>query len=687
MNNDKNTIDDVLIEISEHASASGITPEELLNIVATKVVNGAGWAPLVSVFSQIGKTASAIEFSGGQKSEASAIRLGVNILTPFLTRGMVKIGKRGRSLIISEYDSVLDNFIKERSKKVAWNTSEPRLWNGIVSRKDRIPLIASASRSALSANKTEPILSVLNKLGSVPYRIDKRVYELIRHHHSVGDGPMRFFREKDLEKRIALSYALSGLFSAVERVGFDDDIYFRWNYDFRGRVYPSDPFLNPHGQDHVRALLRFGRKRKLGKTGLTWLAIHTANAWGYDKLSLSERVEKVFNNLDYIREVAQNPIENTSWWTADKPYMFYAACCEMDAFLKHEGNEEDFESDLICYIDGAQNGVQHLCALTRDEEIGALVGLVPQDAPGDLYSHIADIVWERMEAEYENLGIKGVLQEVLEKEEYYRAAASEKGALIKSEEASEFFSPKNKKRLAAAYEYWLSVTSPSIRRKAVKRPVMTLGYGATKYGMGNMVHQDLDDINEYIDRRTPFFSSVLGGIIYKTCYEQLGRVGSALTALKDVAKSFGKTHMEWCAPFDEFFVKTRYNTRKSAIFQAKIENVVLRLRYQYYDRTSVAVRSQVQAAPPNIIHSLDAAHLREAVRRMNHDVTVIHDSFGSHPGTMSSTLAIVSRTFVDMYQDMDINSLARMINPEVTSLVETGSLDITKVMDSDYFFH
>ena len=61
--------------------------------------------------------------------------------------------------------------------------------------------------------------------------------------------------------------------------------------DFRGRVYPIPPHLNHIGHDLARGLLQFGVGKKLGKTGLRWLKIHTANLMGKDKAPIEDKLK------------------------------------------------------------------------------------------------------------------------------------------------------------------------------------------------------------------------------------------------------------------------------------------------------------------------------------------------------------------------------------------------------------
>ncbi len=65
-----------------------------------------------------------------------------------------------------------------------------------------------------------------------------------------------------------------------------DAIYFPHCLDWRGRLYPVPLFVNPQGDDSAKALLEFSKGKRLGEQGACWLAIHGANLWGQDKVSL-----------------------------------------------------------------------------------------------------------------------------------------------------------------------------------------------------------------------------------------------------------------------------------------------------------------------------------------------------------------------------------------------------------------
>lgn len=73
--------------------------------------------------------------------------------------------------------------------------------------------------------------------------------------------------------------------------------------DFRGRAYPTHPYLNHMGDDVSRGLLHFAEARPLGPHGLDWLLVHVANMWGQgeDKRSNAERREFTRRHLPQVK--------------------------------------------------------------------------------------------------------------------------------------------------------------------------------------------------------------------------------------------------------------------------------------------------------------------------------------------------------------------------------------------------
>ena len=87
----------------------------------------------------------------------------------------------------------------------------------------------------------------------------------------------------------------------------DDVFYYPFSLDFRGRAYPIPPNLNHLGSDLCRGLLMFEIAKPLGASGLDWLKLHLANLCGKNKTGKIARIAWVDKHLDQVVASAQNP--------------------------------------------------------------------------------------------------------------------------------------------------------------------------------------------------------------------------------------------------------------------------------------------------------------------------------------------------------------------------------------------
>ena len=65
------------------------------------------------------------------------------------------------------------------------------------------------------------------------------------------------------------------------------------------------------------------------------MAVHGANCFGYDKVSMDRRIDWVEENTDRILQVAQDPMADL-WWAkeADSPWCFFAFAKEWEGFQR-----------------------------------------------------------------------------------------------------------------------------------------------------------------------------------------------------------------------------------------------------------------------------------------------------------------------------------------------------------------
>jgi len=431
-------------------------------------------------------------------------------------------------------------------------------------------------------------------------------------------------------------------------------LYFPWSLDFRGRMYPMPLFLTPQGTEYSKALLQFAEGVPLGEQGASWLAVHGANVFGEDKVSLQDRIDWVSAHEEAIVACAVDPYENTWWTEADKPYQFLAFCFEWQGYVEQG---EAYVSHLPVALDGSCNGIQNFSAMLRDPIGGAAVNLVPHDKPSDIYQQVADVVTAGL-------------------------------TKFKPEEAS----------MAAM---WVSY---GVNRSLCKRPVLTLPYGATQFGMRAQVAEELQKrrlANEYV----PFTddewdaSVFIADRIWTAIGEVVVAARQAMDWLQDVARVASKSQLPivWFAP-SGFPVAQAY--RKSSY--KRIERTIGGARFQPAIRVEGAkidTRRQTAGISPNFVHSMDASHLCFTISNclLNgvESFAMVHDSYGTHAGKVEVLASCLRTAFVDMYREFDpltdfYNGALAMLPEDKRAMVPStpikGNLDLSLVERSDFFF-
>jgi len=365
----------------------------------------------------------------------------------------------------------------------------------------KAPLMKHYSRSQVDSTKKANmglVLEGLDYLGSIPWRINDRVFEVVKKAVEKGltigelpssndikvvefeefksiaeaeNGPRvdekidQFKRMyEDHKSRIqkknselhSLRCDINIKLSIAEQF-LHDRIYFPHNLDFRGRAYPIPPNLSHIGSDLCRGILLFDEPKVLGADGFRWLKVHVANLWGYNKVSFHDRMLWTENNMENILASALNPLDGDMWWLkAENPFQTLAACFELYECMKLP-DPTLFMSRLPVHQDGSCNGLQHYAGLGRDELGGKAVNLTPSNSPQDVYSKVLEIV------------LRHVNDDSLIPEETVDKSLSNKGKYAR-------------------------LVKPLLSRKVIKQTVMTSVYGVTKVGARAQVQARLIEL-------------------------------------------------------------------------------------------------------------------------------------------------------------------------------------------------
>jgi len=427
-------------------------------------------------------------------------------------------------------------------------------------------------------------------------------------------------------------------------------IYFVYQCDFRGRKYTVNSFLTPQGPDYAKSLLQFSDALPINNVEQRdYFAVHGANAFGYDKVSFSDRVEWVEDSTDMIRQSAKDPF-NFRWWTkADEPWTFLAWCFEWAEFSE---TGYGYMSKLPVCLDGSNNGLQHFSAMLRDPIGGKATNLTPEPVPQDIYQMVADVVAEKVQEDAKT----GV--------------------------------PYSKE--------WLSF---GIDRKITKRPVMVVPYGGTRFSCREYVE---DAMNERVmsSKVNPFGDHIYEGSLYlsKHVWEAISEVvikaREAMSWLQDVGRKMASKNLPitWETP-SKFVVQQIYSSMKAKRITTHIDNVLIKPTI-LEETTKIDRRRTINGVSPNFVHSMDATALTLTINRCIkdgiHDYSVVHDSFGVHAHFVPKLADSIRESFVDMYSKTDVlekfyENVVDVI-PDLEEPPSRGELDITGVLDSKYFF-
>jgi DNA-directed RNA polymerase, mitochondrial len=575
--------------------------------------------------------------------------------------------------------------------------------------------------------ETHPIIfDCVNRAQNVGWTINAEIYEL--HAWALRNKTEAFsdiWEQHNPEARATKTREAKAIGDIARRF-LGKRFYHLYYYDFRGRKYPATAYLHEQGPDLARGLLLRADKKALGSAGFFWLLVAIASNWGgdagredrlkTDKLPLEDRFAWALDNEEILLAYAENPKVNQGWMKADKPWQFLAACIELKNLRVWQmtyGDELDpirdfsYESHLECYIDGSNNGSQHLAALTKDEITAPHVNLVPQKYPGDLYAYVAEHVWARIEKE-----VAALTKEEIAACEYFidnlidlkkQIHEAEPKSDRRKELVAKIQSFKDKNRLLieiSAPVYWNRVKDLKERRKIVKRNTMTLPYGGTAYGLGEQIIDDSKkhgiELLMYLEHK---WGAYMGRQVFQDCKISLKRPMELLTVFEKAGRKAEqeKRFLKWTVPVTHFPVVQNYT--RGTIKKIWIQygppvgprlntgyfSNTLQLAICFIENVEPSKGKQSQGASPNAIHSLDAAHLSLTVHRADFPVSTIHDSFGALLADMPQLYTLIRRTFVELYQTDPLTSLMKDVEGDASG-VELGSLDITEILKSEYAF-
>jgi DNA-directed RNA polymerase len=577
--------------------------------------------------------------------------------------------------------------------------------------------VQAALKAAMASGQMKPAVDAVNAMQRVPWVINERVLEVIRDCHEQGievEGlpakaeipkppyPRPWDEMTELEQRQwrmkAHDVVLRNHELKTDRLSFKEDMetakllltkgrfYTPMNCDFRGRVYATCHF-NFQREDRVRALFLFAEGQPIGEEGLYWLKVHVANCGAFgkiDKRPISERVEWTNRNLKAIKRIAMDPMKHGAWRKADNPFLFLAGCLELAAAIDCGST---FRTCLPVSFDGACSGLQHLSLITRDEDTAKLVNLTATEKPQDVYSAVSEVVKVQVEKD-------------VTAEHFYKDGEQDHDT------------PK----IAQLFLDY------GVDRKLTKRNVMTFSYSAPKYGMAQQQQTDLmDDLRKKVIKGElkshPFDPYHRGSIeqpskaaryissrIFDAIEARIEKPAQVMRFLQSIAKALAHESkpVSWTTPVGIPFIN-RYNelemVRLKLYMHDRGVRRVLNANVTTGNTQRINKRRAANAIAPNLVHSLDAAHLmltvNAAVANGILQIATVHDSFGCLAPQAAKFNKIIRAELVRMYETHDVLSevleqakcdLTQHNHARLPAVPQSGTLNLKEIENAEYAF-
>lgn len=294
--------------------------------------------------------------------------------------------------------------------------------------------------------------------------------------------------------------------------------------------------------------------------------------------------------------------------------------------------------------------VQNLSALLRDEVGGAATNLVPATEMSDIYKLVAEAATNRIKQHHYD---DPVLEDI---------------------------------RLR-----WIEF---GINRKHTKRSCMTTPYGVTRKTAEKYLISDIlqpGDVPCFEPKEYKAAANVLMDHIWPAIGDVVVKGVQLMAWLKQAARKVVKETKEstisWRTP-SGFPARQTY-------WEEEIFRIGTKLHGTY--RMSVSkskdtpkVSGHASGMAPNFIHSLDASHMHltaeACVKKGISSLWFVHDDFGTHAANTGTLYRTIREQFYTMYSTHDPISSLLDEYPFLSSPPDRGTLDISGVLKSEFFF-
>jgi len=582
-----------------------------------------------------------------------------------------------------------------------------------------------------SINRYAPWVQAINKLQQTAWTINKPVYEAMVANRDVfiSEEPVDDNDAKELKRRSKM-VEWAFISEKARKLSELDEFYQYLDVDYRGRFYYCESFMNYQGSDLARGLFKFKHAKPMTESGLQWLAIHTASVFNMsygideipdwceadyrshlesegldnisvDKMTLEDRI--AWTN-EYMSEIKDAGKQQQFSSDAEKKVSFLAACVEWYEFDCAFKDNRIHMTSLPIPIDGSNNGWQHLGAISKDEQTGDLVGLIPSNIQKDFYVQTAKEMInlckdERLSSILASMPMKNIRKGISKRGSMTRAysAGSKKIA------ENMFFDCKSED-----YHTLYGITQDDCTKlaklliKAIDKvcpgPLSTMSYlqNLSMYQLGSHVKVDSNGYEANSEYRE--YSQLRDDLMKKNFKtdEDLEKLNDVVIKLKEFTTRLkhgkGDDKVTWSTPsgFNVIYEKWIMQDRKARGRIKGYGNKTGQVTHVALVPTRMPDRRGfICGMSPNYIHSMDASHMALVISEWNGCFAAVHDSFSTHASDVDRLLGLTKQVFIRMYNYENYFEVIRNFITDAEDDVEQpslGTLDIKEIENSDYFF-
>lgn len=245
-----------------------------------------------------------------------------------------------------------------------------------------------------------------------------------------------------------------------------------------------------------------------------------------------------------------------------------------------------------------------------------------------------------------------------------------------------------------------------IRKGIAKRGSMTRAYSAGKQRIAKNMYDDChvegftikyniteEDTAKLADNLIKAINQVCAGPLKTTKY---------LQKIAEHELNCGRNTLEWTTPsgFPVVYKSFLQHERKQ---RGTIKGITGNKdgRIMHVVRVDVLTKEGNEKVPcrrsfasgisPNFVHSMDAAHMANTIVAFGGSFAAVHDSFSTHADDVDFLQEVTKQTFIAQYDVenfFDVIDEMLMLNKDSFAVNQPtlGKLDVNEVLNSEYFF-